>query len=146
MRSAARPSHSSGTVPGGRLPMRRQPATISAGCVPTTWLVPALTVIGRSVVVRSVRQGTCRIVDGLDGLVVLFWYQVHGRVVPTEARTKLLLFGDALRGRGTAGALVRLIAPVDLLRTDSAAAGEREATAFLKAMYPLLRQRLAEQS
>lgn len=39
--------------------MRRQPATISAGCVPTTWLVPALTVIGRSVVVRSVRQGTC---------------------------------------------------------------------------------------
>lgn len=84
--------------------------------------------------------------NGLDGLVVLFWYQVHGRVVPTEARTKLLLFGDALRGRGTAGALVRLIAPVDLLRTDSAAAGEREATAFLKAMYPLLRQRLAEQS
>ena len=84
--------------------------------------------------------------NGLDGLVVFFWYQVHGRVVPTEARTKLLLFGDALRGRGSAGSLVRLIAPVDLLRTDSAAASEREATAFLKAMYPLLRQRLAEQS
>lgn len=83
--------------------------------------------------------------NGLDGLVVFFWYDVHGQVVPTETRTKLLLFGDALRGRPSAGALVRLVAPVDLLKLGSHAAGTREATAFMKEMYPLLRQRLASQ-
>ena len=94
----------------------------------------------RIVVTRSVAR------SGLDGLVVLFWYQVHDQVVATEAQTKLLLFKDALRGRGTAGALVRLVAPIDLLRPESEAAGVRETTAFLTQLYPLLQQRLAGQN
>ena len=60
MRSAARPSHSSGTRP--RLPpvtrISSTHAAMRARSRPTSVLVPCSTVIGRSVFSRIVRQGT----------------------------------------------------------------------------------------
>ncbi len=65
MRSAAWPSHSSGIAraTGRRAAPRRYPRTMSAVCVPTTRLVPSVTVTGRSVFSRSVRHGMPSAVD-----------------------------------------------------------------------------------
>ncbi len=60
MRSAALPSQSSGSSPAGHRPVAtsRQALKMASGSTPTMRLVPRVTVMGRSVVSRRVRQGT----------------------------------------------------------------------------------------
>src|SRR5664280_1899048 len=63
MRAPARPSHNAGHRFGHPLASTwRAAASTRSGDRPTTWLVPSVTVTGRSVFSRKVRHGTPRTV------------------------------------------------------------------------------------
>ena len=49
---------------------------------------------------------------GADRLLVLYWYQAHGRIVASEYGAKFYLVADAIRLNRTDGALVRIVTPV----------------------------------
>jgi len=71
-------------------------------------------------------------------MVVLYWYQTPRRVIAGEWAAKMWLVNDALRDGRTDTSLVRI--------TVWAGQGDRKATdtatAFAKALYPLLRDQL----
>lgn len=48
---------------------------------------------------------------GLSRALVLYWYQAHGRVTPSEYVAKIRLVEDAMRLNRTDGALVRVVVP-----------------------------------
>jgi EpsI family protein len=73
---------------------------------------------------------------GLDRVLVLYWYQSHGRVVASEYWGKFYLVRDAIRLNRTDGALVRVIASID--GDDGDASAERTAVGFVKAVFPVL--------
>ena len=75
---------------------------------------------------------------GLDRQLVLYWYQSHGRTVASEYWSKLFLIRDAVQLNRTDAALVRVIAPISPNAEDGEANAERQATDFVKAMFPLL--------
>jgi EpsI family protein len=58
---------------------------------------------------------------GLDRLVVLYWYQAHGRVVANEYRAKFYTIWDAIKLNRTDATLVKIDTPV---RHDEAKARE----------------------
>jgi EpsI family protein len=69
-----------------------------------------------------------------DRALVLYWYSVHGRMVGSEAASRLYLLGDRLRlGRNDA-ALVRVVAPMN----DGEEAAERQAVGFIRDLLPQL--------
>lgn len=72
---------------------------------------------------------------GLDRDVVLYWYQAHGRVTPSEYWAKLFLVSDAITLNRTDGALVRIVSPVDRAGEQAALA---RALAFAEQIFPLL--------
>src|SRR5262249_2021694 len=47
-----------------------------------------------------------------DRAVVLYWYDIHGRMVGNEVASKLWLLHDSLRERRSDAALVRVVVPV----------------------------------
>jgi EpsI family protein len=68
--------------------------------------------------------------------LVLYWYQAHGRVTPSEYWAKVFLVSDAIRMNRTDGALVRIVTEVPSGTTvDSAQA---RALAFAHQVVPLL--------
>ena len=73
---------------------------------------------------------------GLDRQLVLYWYQSHGRVIPSEYTSKMFMVYDAIRLNRTDAALVRVIVPIT--ETTPAGVAEKEATAFVQALFPLL--------
>ena len=75
---------------------------------------------------------------GLDRQLVLYWYQSHGRTVASEYWSKFFLIRDAVQLNRTDAALVRVIAPIGPNEEDGEASAERQATDFVKAMFPLL--------
>jgi EpsI family protein len=70
-------------------------------------------------------------------VVVLYWYQSHGRVVPSEYWSKLYLVYDALRLNRTDAALVRVVSPVLDTDSDERAAG-LHGEEFVRAMFHTL--------
>ena len=76
------------------------------------------------------------IARGDDRDVVLYWYQAHGRITPSEYWAKALLVADAIRLNRTDGSLVRVVAPVD--SAASAQDATEEARQFSEAILPLL--------
>jgi len=78
------------------------------------------------------------IAKGLEKQVVLYWYQSHGRVVASEYWGKIYTVLDAARTNRTDAALVRVICPVAGAEDEAEAFAERQAIAFVKAMFPLL--------
>jgi EpsI family protein len=69
-----------------------------------------------------------------DRALVLYWYSVHGRMVGSEAASRLYLLGDRLRlGRNDA-ALVRVVAPMD----EGEASAEQRAVRFIGDLLPQL--------
>lgn len=74
---------------------------------------------------------------GLDRLLVLYWYQSHGRIVASEYWSKIFLVADAVRMNRTDAAIVRLIVPLDG-RPDAEQRAERDALAFADTMLPQL--------
>lgn len=73
---------------------------------------------------------------GLDRQLVYYWYQSHRRVVASEYWGKIYTVIDSVRDHRTDAALVRVIVPVP--DDTFAGAAEAEATAFIKALFPLL--------
>jgi len=64
--------------------------------------------------------------------LVLYWYQVHGRMLANEWDSKLYLLVDSVRLHRSDAALVRIVAPID----GSVQAADREALAFTQALLP----------
>ena len=79
---------------------------------------------------------------GLDKLLVLYWYQSHGRVVASEYWGRAYMVADAVRMNRTDGALIRVVVPiVDVLPSGEERA-ERAGLDFVRAMFPLLGRHL----
>lgn len=73
---------------------------------------------------------------GLDRLVVIYWYQAHGRVIANEYWARLYLVLDAIRMNRTDGSLVRITTPI--LDKETKGAAERRATEFAEQIIPTL--------
>src|SRR5258706_1253138 len=72
----------------------------------------ALTVTDMVGASRPITVNQFVIQKGLDRLMVLYWYQSHGRVVASEYTSKIFMVYDAMRLNRTDGALVRVITPI----------------------------------
>jgi EpsI family protein len=67
---------------------------------------------------------------------VLYWYQAHGRVTPSEYWAKIFLVADAIRMNRTDGALVRVITPIASPRDEAPA--QARALEFVRQILPIL--------
>jgi EpsI family protein len=74
------------------------------------------------------------IAKGENRMVVLYWYQSHGRVVASEYAAKLYLMFDAIRHLRSDTAIVRVTTPV----TGTIEQAEKTAVALASAVYPQL--------
>jgi len=75
---------------------------------------------------------------GLDQMLVLYWYQSHGRVVASEYTGKFYLVADALRLNRTDAAIVRVTVPIATGIEDGSAVAERDGVDFVKTLFPVL--------
>lgn len=73
---------------------------------------------------------------GLERLLVLYWYQSHGRVEWSEYWAKIYLVADSVRMNRSDGALVRIITPLG--PEEGLASGEKRAAGFAASILPLL--------
>ena len=73
---------------------------------------------------------------GADRLLVLYWYQAHGRVVASEYWAKYYLVADGIRSNRTDGALLRIVTP--LARGEDAASSQRRVVEFAQLVFPEL--------
>lgn len=69
-------------------------------------------------------------------MLVLYWYQSHGRSVASEYWAKYYLVADSIHMNRTDGALVRVITPVSSAETVNAA--EKRAVSFSQKFLPEL--------
>jgi EpsI family protein len=74
----------------------------------------------------------------LDRAVVMYWYQLHGRMVANEVKSKLYLLGHSLRLRRSDAALVRIVVPVSGEPDAAAARGLSFVRELLPQLTPLL--------
>lgn len=75
---------------------------------------------------------------GLDRLLVLYWYQSHGRVIASEYTSKMYMVYDAMRLNRTDGAMVRVITPITGTTAADEDAAARRAAAFVQGLFPSL--------
>ena len=73
---------------------------------------------------------------GLSREMVLYWYQAHGRVTPSEYWAKIYLVTDAISMNRTDGALVRIVTPI--VNVDDEPAAQSRASEFTQKTLPLL--------
>lgn len=73
---------------------------------------------------------------GTDRALVLYWYQAHGRVTPSEYAAKYYLVADAIRMNRSDGALVRVT--TFLQNGESGREAETRAIGFAQLVLPLL--------
>lgn len=74
--------------------------------------------------------------NGPNRALVLYWYQAHGRVTPSEYSAKFYLVADSFRINRSDGALIRII--INLGDEEGIDAGEKTAVHFAEAIIPLL--------
>jgi|SRR5882762_6011060 len=72
--------------------------------------------------------------QGLDKMLVFYWYQDRGRVIASEFSAKFWMVADAISRNRTDGALVRLIAPLHDDEVDARA----RLVSFTQILYPHL--------
>lgn len=121
-------------------PSQRTGDTIHSpkNCLPGSGWVP----IQSSRMLLMIRKGSeiainrYVVVRGADRLLVLYWYQAHGRVVANEYAAKFFLMADAVRLHRTDGALVRVITP--LAAGEGEQAAQERVTDFAEEILPLL--------
>jgi EpsI family protein len=107
-------------------------------CLPGTGWQPLATSVEPFVVdgqTRPIALNRYVVQKGLQRHIVVFWYQMHGRVITNEYATKLFLIRDAVQLNRTDGAMVRLIVPI---AGDDEPAADRAAAGFVRAVFPLL--------
>lgn len=85
---------------------------------------------------RTITVNRYNIIRGFDRLLVLYWYQAHGRVVASEYWAKFYLVADSMRMHRSDGALVRIIVPV--LDDDRRTHPQRTAVEFAGHILPML--------
>jgi EpsI family protein len=76
------------------------------------------------------------VANGDNRDLVLYWYQAHGRVTPSEYWAKIFLVEDAIRINRTDGALVRVITPI--LGTGDNRTAEARSLKFVHDILPML--------
>ncbi len=76
---------------------------------------------------------------GAEQSVVLYWYQSHGRVIPSEYAAKFWLVADAIRYHRSDTALVRVVVPV---REEQSAKAIRTGVEFIQATFPAISHQL----
>lgn len=94
-------------------------------------LVPIATIDGSSNT-PPVQVNRYVVQKGSERLLVLYWYQGHGRIVASEYAGKFFLVADAIRMHRTDTAIVRIVTPI--FGSDAAAElqAERGATEFAR--------------
>jgi EpsI family protein len=80
----------------------------------------------------AVRRVTMQ--KNLDRVVVIYWYQMHGRAVASEVRSKVYGLFDRIRTGRSKAALVRLAVPI----TGDADAAAAHGLAFVSDLLPQL--------
>ena len=85
---------------------------------------------------KSIEANRYIVTQGLDRMLVLYWYQSHGRVTPSEYWAKYYLVTDSLRLNRTDGALVRVITAIG--KNEGTANAEARAVRFSEAILPNL--------
>jgi EpsI family protein len=98
----------------------------------------ALTVTDTAGASRPITVNQFVIQKGLDRLMVLYWYQSHGRVIASEYTSKIYMVYDAMRLNRTDGALVRVITPITGTSTADEDAAAQRAAAFVQGLFPSL--------
>ena len=98
----------------------------------------ALTVTDTAGASRPITVNQFVIQKGLDRLIVLYWYQSHGRVIASEYTSKIYMVYDAMRLNRTDGALVRVITPITGSSTADEDAAAQRAAAFVQGLFPSL--------
>ncbi len=104
-------------------------------CLPGTgWEPEAVSTIvaGDGGAAGRVRRMVVRKED--EQALVLYWYQVHGRMIASEWSSKAFLLSDSIRLRRSDAGFVRIAVPI---RAASAVA-DADAHAFAAALMPLL--------
>lgn len=87
---------------------------------------------------RAVDVNRVLVQKGLDRMLVVYWYQAHGRTVASEYWGKIYTVVDAIRLNRSDGAMVRLIVPVDGRSSRGEEDAERAALEFARALIPVL--------
>ena len=84
----------------------------------------------------TVRQVTMQ--KNLERVVVLYWYQLHGRTVASEIKSKVYGLLDRVRRGRSDAALVRIVVPISGDAAAAAARGRSFARELLPQLTPLL--------
>jgi EpsI family protein len=100
-----------------------------AGWVITRYGITPIPIAGGTILVNS-----DVIQKGNERQIVLYWYQIHGKVVAKELRAMGVLAWTSLTQRRSDEALVRVNAPI----TSSVEDAVHEGAAFLEAAFPSL--------
>jgi EpsI family protein len=75
---------------------------------------------------------------GGEAMLVLYWYQSHGRVIASEYWGKVYTVLDAVRLNRTDAALVRVIVPIDAAESGSEKQAEQLGVDFVQTVFPHL--------
>ena len=84
----------------------------------------------------TIRVNHYVLAKGLNRVLVLYWYQAHGRVVASEYWAKFYLVADAIRMNRSDGAMVRVMTPI--AQNESLTSAEQRGVAFVQNVLPLL--------
>ena len=85
---------------------------------------------------QSIRVNRYVVAQGMDRQLVIYWYQAHGRVTPSEYGAKFYLVADSIRMNRSDGGLVRLVTPI--LPNENVDQSQARAIEFARALFPML--------
>jgi EpsI family protein len=85
---------------------------------------------------KEYRVGEYLITNGTATDEALYWYQLHGRSIPSDYRAKLYTLADSIRYGRTDEALVRIITPV--LAGEEKTEAHNRAIRFAQQIAPML--------
>ncbi len=86
---------------------------------------------------QSIRVNRYIVAQGLERELVMYWYQAHGRVTPSEYAAKFYLVADSIRMNRSDGGMVRLVTPI--LPSETLAQSEARTVRFARVLYPMLK-------
>ena len=118
-------------------PSQRQGDTIHSpkNCLPGAGWVPTessrIWIEGRDG--RKIEVNRYLVEKGGERALVLYWYQAHGQVIPSEYRAKYHLIADAMMMNRSDGALIRV---ATILRNGESASNAEARASFIRATHP----------
>lgn len=77
-----------------------------------------------------------------ERMLVMYWYQSHGRVVASEYWSKIHMVLDAMRTNRTDAAMIRVVLPIPRNALGVEVEVEQEAVSFVRTLFPLLDRHL----